>query len=118
MNEAFPMPLLRGHGVASSGDPALECSIRHPEIPRGLRHRVARQLVGIDGVECFRVHPVSIPFLEVPPVQLGILGLPKSGKTTLFNTLTASHQATDKYSSTFQNHNGGGGGGPTSVGGG
>jgi ribosome-binding ATPase len=30
-------------------------------------------------------------------VQLGILGLPKSGKTTLFNTLTASHQATDKY---------------------
>jgi GTP-binding protein YchF len=35
-------------------------------------------------------------------VQLGILGLPKSGKTTLFNTLTASHQATDKYSSSSQ----------------
>jgi ribosome-binding ATPase len=35
-------------------------------------------------------------------VQLGILGLPKSGKTTLFNTLTASHQATDKYSTSSQ----------------
>ncbi len=35
-------------------------------------------------------------------MQLGILGLPKSGKTTLFNTLTASHQATDKYSSSSQ----------------
>src|SRR5262249_24815831 len=30
-------------------------------------------------------------------MQLGILGLPKAGKTTLFNTLTASHQETDKY---------------------
>src|SRR5215470_17829179 len=30
-------------------------------------------------------------------MQLGILGLPKVGKTTLFNTLTASHQETDKY---------------------
>jgi GTP-binding protein YchF len=35
-------------------------------------------------------------------VQLGILGLPKSGKTTLFNTLTSSHQATDKFSSSGQ----------------
>jgi GTP-binding protein YchF len=35
-------------------------------------------------------------------VQLGILGLPKSGKTTLFNTLTASHQATDKYATSSQ----------------
>jgi GTP-binding protein YchF len=35
-------------------------------------------------------------------VQLGILGLPKSGKTTLFNTLTASHQATDKFASSGQ----------------
>jgi GTP-binding protein YchF len=35
-------------------------------------------------------------------VQLGILGLPKSGKTTLFNTLTTSNQATDKYSSSSQ----------------
>ncbi|MES1243706.1 MAG: redox-regulated ATPase YchF [Acidobacteriota bacterium] len=35
-------------------------------------------------------------------MQLGILGLPKSGKTTLFNTLTASHQATDKFSSSGQ----------------
>jgi ribosome-binding ATPase len=35
-------------------------------------------------------------------VQLGILGLSKSGKTTLFNTLTASHQATDKFASSGQ----------------
>jgi GTP-binding protein YchF len=35
-------------------------------------------------------------------VQLGILGLPKSGKTTLFNTLTASQQATDKYATSSQ----------------
>ncbi len=35
-------------------------------------------------------------------MQLGILGLPKSGKTTLFNTLTASKQATDKFSSSGQ----------------
>jgi ribosome-binding ATPase len=35
-------------------------------------------------------------------VQLGILGLPKSGKTTLFNTLTASLQATDKYAASSQ----------------
>ncbi|HEX4966771.1 MAG TPA: redox-regulated ATPase YchF [Thermoanaerobaculia bacterium] len=39
-------------------------------------------------------------------MQLGILGLPKSGKTTLFNTLTASHQATDKYSSSSQTNMG------------
>ncbi|HVT61051.1 MAG TPA: redox-regulated ATPase YchF [Thermoanaerobaculia bacterium] len=37
-------------------------------------------------------------------MQLGILGLPKSGKTTLFNTLTASHQATDKFASSAQTH--------------
>jgi GTP-binding protein YchF len=35
-------------------------------------------------------------------VQLGILGLAKSGKTTLFNTLTASQQATDKYATSSQ----------------
>jgi ribosome-binding ATPase len=39
-------------------------------------------------------------------VQLGILGLPKSGKTTLFNTLTASRQATDKYSTSSQTNMG------------
>ncbi|MEA2600852.1 MAG: ribosome-binding ATPase [Acidobacteriota bacterium] len=39
-------------------------------------------------------------------MQLGILGLPKSGKTTLFNILTASHQATDKYSSSSQTNMG------------
>jgi GTP-binding protein YchF len=31
-------------------------------------------------------------------MQLGILGFPKVGKTTLFNILTASQQATDKFS--------------------
>ena len=39
-------------------------------------------------------------------MQLGILGLPKSGKTTLFNTLTASHQATDKYATSGQTNMG------------
>ncbi|HEY2736914.1 MAG TPA: redox-regulated ATPase YchF [Thermoanaerobaculia bacterium] len=39
-------------------------------------------------------------------MQLGILGLPKSGKTTLFNTLTASHQATDKFASSGQTNMG------------
>ena len=39
-------------------------------------------------------------------MQLGILGLPKSGKTTLFNTLTASHQATDKYATSNQTNMG------------
>jgi GTP-binding protein YchF len=31
-------------------------------------------------------------------MEVGIVGLPKVGKTTLFNILTASHQATDRYS--------------------
>jgi GTP-binding protein YchF len=35
-------------------------------------------------------------------MQLGILGFPKVGKTTLFNILTASHQATDKFSASRQ----------------
>lgn len=30
-------------------------------------------------------------------MELGIIGLPKAGKTTLFNTLTASRQETDKF---------------------
>jgi ribosome-binding ATPase YchF (GTP1/OBG family) len=30
-------------------------------------------------------------------MQVGIIGLPKVGKTTLFNTLTASRQSTDRY---------------------
>ena len=34
-------------------------------------------------------------------MQLGILGLSKSGKTTLFNTLTASQQATGKFAASF-----------------
>ncbi len=37
-------------------------------------------------------------------MQLGILGLPKAGKTTLFNTLTAAHQATDKFATSAQTH--------------
>ena len=39
-------------------------------------------------------------------MQLGILGLPKSGKTTLFNTLTASHSVTDKFASSGQTNMG------------
>ncbi len=39
-------------------------------------------------------------------MQLGILGFPKSGKTTLFNTLTASQQATDKFASSGQTNMG------------
>ena len=37
-------------------------------------------------------------------MQLGILGLPKVGKTTLFNTLTASRQETDKFASSKKTH--------------
>jgi GTP-binding protein YchF len=37
-------------------------------------------------------------------VQLGILGLSKSGKTTLFNTLTASQQATSKFAASAETH--------------
>ena len=37
-------------------------------------------------------------------MQLGILGLPKAGKTTLFNTLTASHEATGKFLASDATH--------------
>lgn len=37
-------------------------------------------------------------------MQLGILGLPKSGKTTLFNTLTLSGQETDKFATSGKTH--------------
>ena len=37
-------------------------------------------------------------------MQLGILGLSKSGKTTLFNTLTASQQATGKFAASAETH--------------
>ncbi len=37
-------------------------------------------------------------------MQLGILGLPKAGKTTLFNTLTASEHETDKFASSQKTH--------------
>jgi len=37
-------------------------------------------------------------------MQLGILGLPKAGKTTLFNTLTASHEATGKFAASEATH--------------
>jgi ribosome-binding ATPase len=37
-------------------------------------------------------------------MQLGILGLQKAGKTTLFNTLTASHEATGKFVTSDATH--------------
>jgi|CXWL01.1.fsa_nt_gi GTP-binding protein YchF len=37
-------------------------------------------------------------------MQLGILGLPKAGKTTLFNTLTVSTQETGKFVSSAKTH--------------
>jgi ribosome-binding ATPase len=37
-------------------------------------------------------------------MQLGILGLQKAGKTTLFNTLTASHEATGKFVTSEATH--------------
>ena len=37
-------------------------------------------------------------------MQLGILGLAKAGKTTLFNILTASRQDTDKFSASQKTH--------------
>jgi GTP-binding protein YchF len=39
-------------------------------------------------------------------MQLGILGLPKVGKTTLFNTLTASRQETDKFATSAKTNMG------------
>jgi ribosome-binding ATPase len=39
-------------------------------------------------------------------MQIGILGLPKAGKTTLFNILTASHAATDKFAASDRTHMG------------
>lgn len=37
-------------------------------------------------------------------MQLGILGLPKVGKTTLFNTLTGTHEATGKFAASARTH--------------
>ncbi|MBP9826230.1 MAG: redox-regulated ATPase YchF, partial [Thermoanaerobaculia bacterium] len=37
-------------------------------------------------------------------MQLGILGLQKVGKTTLFNTLTASREATGKFLASDATH--------------
>ena len=37
-------------------------------------------------------------------MQLGITGLAKSGKTTLFNLLTSSHETTDKFAKSTEAH--------------
>jgi GTP-binding protein YchF len=37
-------------------------------------------------------------------MEMGILGLPKVGKTTLFNILTGGHQATDKFTRSGETH--------------
>ncbi len=37
-------------------------------------------------------------------MQLGIVGFPKTGKTTLFNLLTASRETTDKFSKSSEAH--------------
>ncbi|MCP4661291.1 MAG: redox-regulated ATPase YchF, partial [bacterium] len=37
-------------------------------------------------------------------MRLGILGFPKSGKTTLFNTLTAARRETDKFATSKKTH--------------
>jgi hypothetical protein len=37
-------------------------------------------------------------------MEIGILGLPKAGKTTLFNTLTASRRETGKFSASAETH--------------
>lgn len=37
-------------------------------------------------------------------MQLGIVGFPKTGKTTLFNLLTHSHEATDKFAVSSEAH--------------
>ena len=37
-------------------------------------------------------------------MELGITGFPKAGKTTLFNLLTASEEATDKFSKSTESH--------------
>lgn len=37
-------------------------------------------------------------------MEIGIIGLPKAGKTTLFNTLTASRQETGKFAASAETH--------------
>ena len=37
-------------------------------------------------------------------MKAGIIGLPKTGKTTLFNILTAAEQETDKYAVSRETH--------------
>ena len=37
-------------------------------------------------------------------MKLGIVGRPKSGKTTLFNLLTRSHQSVDKFGAVRETH--------------
>jgi GTP-binding protein YchF len=79
-----------GHAVRHTGIPA------SGKPPRGGRRSPGHSQVGFPRL-----------FLAIGAeahVQLGILGLPKSGKTTLFNLLTASEQATDKFASSAETH--------------
>ena len=68
-----------------------------------------RALLGAESALLTRRPSASGPprISEIYPdetMQVGILGFAKSGKTTLFNLLTASSRQTDKYAASRQTH--------------